>query len=257
MDIKDRVAPGADPHTLAATHSPAWLAPFWDAFGAPGIIALAYTLACRHGHDLRRELGHMPFLLIVGKPGSGKSALLQALATVAGKPWGFLDFSRCTLSGFRRALGTDASLQRVPIVADANDDRADFLKAFYNQNAVPALSGREAAIVELPAPGGVILSCTQESDVPVPLLERCAVVRLSHALPTYGHLTPWPEVFTVLDILGSSDSSDRRLTQSRINWRRSDASAATVAMFVDWFCQHARLPDALTQAVRDYFFIKH
>lgn len=170
-DIKDQVAP---------VDLSVWLEAFHDAFGAPGLMALAYTLACRHGHDIRREFGAMPFLLIIGGPGSGKRALLQVLAQATARVDDFPDASRSTNAGLMRCLQRPEQQYRPLVYSDAGI-RTGHCEYFFDSNVYPPpqrLAGEK--VPSAPSPGGLILTAASETDVPEPICERSLIIRLSN-----------------------------------------------------------------------------
>lgn len=227
--IKDKVPP---------TGSPEWCEMFWDAYGAPGFVALAYTLACRHGHAIRDRYGAMPFLVIAGGPGSGKTSLLRTLAAVAGKPDGFLEVSQWTTA----AALNDMTMQpraTMPIVvsADSISRFDDIVKPCYDRNkirdAVVGYRVGPSAVYPVPAPGGVIVESDLNDKIPYDFIARSAVIALrptktdasAVAVTALLRSTPWPHEVTDVDLLYAFRQNHNGRTPSPKTFLRAFATA--------------------------------
>ena len=67
-----------------AKNSTVWLDMVWQGFGARGLVALAFWTGSLFAKQIRHAHKSYPFLEIVGKPGSGKSTLIEFLWKLVG-----------------------------------------------------------------------------------------------------------------------------------------------------------------------------
>ena len=95
-----------------------WPQHLWNAFGAPGYVALAYWFASLFAEQIRGEQMSFPFLEIVGEPGSGKTTLIQFLWKLFGRDYEGFDPSKSTAAGRMR---TFTQVSNLPIVLIESD----------------------------------------------------------------------------------------------------------------------------------------
>lgn len=83
------------------TPAPVWLPLFITAFGAKGLVALAWWLGSLHSNRIRKLLGGYPILEVIGDAGAGKSCLMQTLWRLLGETEGrHADSARMTATAF-------------------------------------------------------------------------------------------------------------------------------------------------------------
>lgn len=149
----------AETTTVPPPGSREWMDLFFQAFGPVGIVALAYTLACRHGHAIREAGGAMPILWIMGDAGCGKSTLLSVLAWVAGCARGFPNATQATMGAIMCMLRRE-NARTLPLVMeslpDLGMDRIMELSRTYAANTLCTV-GSMSGVNDVPSPGGVIV----------------------------------------------------------------------------------------------------
>lgn len=136
--------------------TPKWLELFITAFGAKGLVALAWWMGSLHASSIRARRGSYPILNITGGPGTGKSGLISAL-------WLLLEESEGKST--RITSMTKAALQRTlftphdwPVVLDEcwdgmSDGDAEFidwdsLKACYSGTTMRRLTASDKTTQE-------------------------------------------------------------------------------------------------------------
>ncbi len=145
-----------------------WLTPFWECFGAKGIIALAFWLGSLFAEQIRAEHKSFPFLEIVGEPGAGKSTLIEFLWKLLGRrDYEGFDPSKSSLAARARNFAQVSCLPVVLIEGERREESSkyasfdwDELKTAYNGRCVRATgiknSGNETR--EPPFRGSVVIS---------------------------------------------------------------------------------------------------
>ncbi|SDS48283.1 Toprim-like [Halopseudomonas litoralis] len=116
-----------------------WLGWLWTAFGAKGVIALAFWVGSLYAEQIRAQYKSFPFLEITGEAGAGKSTLIQFLWKLFGRDYEGFDPSKSSVAGRSRAMGQVSGMPVVLIEGDRNEpDKAhaksfdwDELKDFY------------------------------------------------------------------------------------------------------------------------------
>lgn len=133
-------------NTDRAAYDTAWMPHLWNAFGAKGIVALAYWFGSLFAEQIRAEHQSYPFLEIVGEPGAGKTTLIQFLWKLLGRDYEGFDPSKSTAAG---RLRTFTQVSNLPIVLIESDRETktgnqahvrsfdwDELKDAYNGNSI-------------------------------------------------------------------------------------------------------------------------
>lgn len=166
--------------------TPQWLALFITAFGAHGLIALAWWLGSLHASRIRAARGSYPILNITGGPGTGKSGLIGVLWWLLGESDGkSVSVTRTTKAGLFRTLFTPIDW---PVVIDEcwdgmseNDaDRIDWdaLKACYSGTTLARLTSADKTTQETRFQGAlVIMGGPLTNDA---LCQRTVNVELTH-----------------------------------------------------------------------------
>lgn len=100
-----------------------WLDLVWQAFGARGIVALAFWFGSFFAEQIRSAQASFPFLEMVGEPGSGKTTLIEFLWKLAGRrDYEGFDPSKSTLAARARNFAQVANLPVVLIEGDREED---------------------------------------------------------------------------------------------------------------------------------------
>lgn len=133
---------------MQTTPTPKWLELFTTAFGAKGLVALAWWAGAYHAERIRNLQGTYPILQINGEPGSGKSTLVNNLWSLSGAPtWEELSPRTHTFSGLLIQL-TKAANEPVVINDVENPHEStlfdwDALKPHYSVGPVRHTAGGE------------------------------------------------------------------------------------------------------------------
>lgn len=133
-------------NTNRDAHESSWIQHLWNAFGAKGVVALAYWFGSLFAEQIRAEQQSFPFLEIVGEPGAGKTTLIQFLWKLLGRDYEGFDPSKSTAAG---RLRTFTQVSNLPIVLIESDRETktgnqahvksfdwDELKDAYNGNSI-------------------------------------------------------------------------------------------------------------------------
>ncbi|WP_439587687.1 toprim domain-containing protein [Hydrogenophaga sp.] len=135
-----------DVNTNRDEHDRSWVQHLWHAFGAKGVVALAYWFGSLFAEQIRADQQSYPFLEIVGEPGAGKTTLIQFLWKLLGRDYEGFDPSKSTAAG---RLRTFTQVSNMPIVLIESDRETktgnqahvksfdwDELKDAYNGNSI-------------------------------------------------------------------------------------------------------------------------
>ena len=135
-----------DVNTDRDAYDRSWFPHLWNAFGAKGVVALAYWFGSLFAEQVRAEQQSFPFLEIVGEPGAGKTTLIQFLWRLLGRDYEGFDPSKSTAAG---RLRTFTQVSNLPIVLIESDRETksggsahvksfdwDELKDAYNGNSI-------------------------------------------------------------------------------------------------------------------------
>ena len=122
-----------------------WCQLLASAFGSRGLVALAYWLGSLFACQIRAQHSSWPFLEVVGKAGSGKTALIEFLWKLIGRVGyeGF-DPKKSSLAGRSRSMSQVSNLPVVFIEADRNDNHYD--RPFDWEEMKTAYNGRASSV---------------------------------------------------------------------------------------------------------------
>nr|WP_288467436.1 hypothetical protein [uncultured Pseudomonas sp.] len=98
--------------------TPQWLELFTTAFGAKGLVALAWWAGAYHAERIRNLQGTYPILEINGDSGSGKTTLVDNLWRLSGKP---ADTVFQTNATFAALISKLAKAVNRPVVVDESE----------------------------------------------------------------------------------------------------------------------------------------
>ncbi|KSG23134.1 hypothetical protein AO946_23515 [Pseudomonas aeruginosa] len=145
--------------------TPQWLTLFITAFGAQGLIALAWWLGSLHATRIRAARGSYPILNITGEPAAGKSGLIGVLWWLMGESDGkSISLTRMTRAALHRTLFTPIDW---PVVLDEcwdgmSEDSAeqfdwDSLKACYSGTTMARLTSTDKVTQEARFQGALVI----------------------------------------------------------------------------------------------------
>lgn len=120
-----------------------WTTQLLGAFGAKGVIALAFWLGSLLAEQIRAEMGSFPFLEIVGEAGAGKSTLIEFLWKLVGRrDYEGFDPSKATMPARSRNFAQVSNLPVVLIESDREQDGGAKQKQFDWDELKTAFNGR-------------------------------------------------------------------------------------------------------------------
>lgn len=102
--------------------TPNWLTQFLIAFGAPGLVALAWWAGAFHAQRIRELQATYPILQITGPAGSGKTTLVSSLWGLGGSAPASYSHSTCSMGALLAFL---ARAVNRPVVIEEGDYDAD------------------------------------------------------------------------------------------------------------------------------------
>ncbi len=159
-----------------------WHTLLWQAFGAKGMVALAFWFGAVYAEQIRDSHKSFPFLEIVGEPGSGKTTLIEFLWKLCGRrDYEGFDPSKSTLAARARNFAQVANLPVVLIEGDRNQDSAkqrgfdwEELKTAYNGRSVRSRGVRNSGneTYEPPFRGAIVIAQNNDVSASNPVLER-------------------------------------------------------------------------------------
>lgn len=163
-----------------------WVKPLYVAYGAKGIVTLAFWVMSFFADHLRREQDSLAFLEMTGLPGTGKTTLLEFLWKLAGRAnYEGFDPTKATNAGIARTLGQVGNLPVVLIEGDRNQDTPhgkrfewDELKTAYNGRAVRtrAIANGGMETFEPPFRGAIVIAQNDSVDASPALRERIMAI---------------------------------------------------------------------------------
>ncbi|MBB1625195.1 toprim domain-containing protein [Achromobacter sp. UMC71] len=126
-------------------YKPEWFTHLWDAFGARGIVALAYWFASLFAEQIRAEQRSFPFLEVVGEANAGKTTLIEFLWKLFGRDYEGFDPAKATPAARARNFARTSGMPVVLIESDRErigDDKGSHAKAFDWDELKPMYNGR-------------------------------------------------------------------------------------------------------------------
>lgn len=170
-----------------------WINLIWEAFGAKGIVALAFWFGSLFAEQIRAEMASFPFLEVVGEPGSGKTTLIEFLWKLCGRrDYEGFDPSKSTLAARSRNFAQVANMPVVLIEGDREDDakKGGFdwseLKTAYNGRSTRSRGMKNGGneTYEPPFRGSIVIA----QNAPVSA-EEAVLSRIVHLHFTKGQHT--------------------------------------------------------------------
>ncbi|MEQ9130779.1 MAG: toprim domain-containing protein [Salinisphaeraceae bacterium] len=172
-----------------------WVRRLVGAFGANGVVALAYWTGALMAEQIRAEFKSFPFLEIIGEAGSGKTTIIEFLWKLCGAidREGF-DPTKSTAAARARNFAAVANLPVVLIESDREQDGGnrqkqfdwDELKPIFNGRSVRARgvknSGNET--YEPPFRGALVISQNAEVQASEAVMSRITQLRFTRATQT-------------------------------------------------------------------------
>lgn len=158
-----------------------WVRHLWTAFGAKGIVALAFWFGSLFAEQIREKHKSYPFLEVVGEPGAGKTTLIEFLWKLCGRlDYEGFDPSKSTLAARARNFAQVSNLPVVLIEGDRQEDAKkggfdwDELKTAYNGRSTRARGMKDGgnATYEPPFRGAVVISQNAEVSASEAVLSR-------------------------------------------------------------------------------------
>ena len=166
-----------------------WLTHLWTAFGAKGVIALAFWFGTFYAEQIRAADKSFPFLEIVGEPGAGKTTLIEFLWKLCGRiDYEGFDPSKSTLAARARNFAQVSNLPVVLIEGDRDNDAAkkgafdwDELKTAFNGRSVRARGMKDGgnATYEPPFRGTVVISQNADVQASEAILSRIVYLKFT------------------------------------------------------------------------------
>lgn len=122
-----------------------WVTHLWNAFGAKGLVALAFWFGSLFAEQIRATQSSYPFLEIVGKAGAGKSTLIEFLWKLFGRiGYEGFDPSKSSLAARARNFSQVSGLPVVLIESERErmDGEKSHVKTFDWDELKTAYNGR-------------------------------------------------------------------------------------------------------------------
>lgn len=172
----------------------AWAALIWQAYGARGVVALAYWLGSLYAEQIRELHKSYPFLEIVGEAASGKSTLIEFLWKLCGRrDYEGFDPLKSTQAGRSRNMTQVGNLPVVLIESDREIDNGvkskqfdwDELKPLYNGRPTRSRGYRNGGndTYEPPFRGALIIAQNAPVQASDAILQR--IIHLEFTLDTH------------------------------------------------------------------------
>jgi len=168
-----------------------WLGWLWTAFGAKGVIALAFWTGSLYAEQIRAQYKSFPFLEATGEAGAGKTTLIQFLWKLFGRDYEGFDPSKSSVAGRSRLMGQVSGMPVVLIEGDRNEpDKAhaksfdwDELKDFYGGGTLRTRGVKTAGneTYEPPFRGTIVISQNADVSASEAILSR--IVKLHFKRP--------------------------------------------------------------------------
>ena len=159
-----------------------WLPDLWSAYGAKGLVILAFFFGSLFAEQVRREQKSFPFLEMYGLPGSGKTTLVEFLWKLCGREnYEGFDPAKATPAAMARNLGKVGNLPVVLIEGDRREDASharkfewEELKTAYNGRTVRARGVKNSGMetFEPPFRGAIVIEQNEPVSASRAILER-------------------------------------------------------------------------------------
>ncbi|MCC5811345.1 MAG: toprim domain-containing protein [Ectothiorhodospiraceae bacterium] len=163
-------------------YRPDWAKMVWHAYGARGVVALAFWLGSLFAEQIRQQHKSYPFLEIIGEAGAGKSTLIEFLWKLLGRSdYEGFDPSKATMAARARNFAQVSNLPVVLIESDRDQDTAkqrqfdwDELKTAYNGRSVRARGHKNTGndTYEPPFRGAIVISQNAPVNASDAILQR-------------------------------------------------------------------------------------
>jgi hypothetical protein len=120
-----------------------WAQTLWQAYGAKGVVCLAFWVGSLFAEQIRDAQKSLPFLELVGEAGSGKSTLIEFLWKLLGRrDYEGFDPSKATLAARARNFAQVAGMPVVLIESERDQDAATKQRQFDWEELKTAYNGR-------------------------------------------------------------------------------------------------------------------
>lgn len=120
----------------------AWLDDLWTAYGAKGVVVLAFFMMAVFAVQIRSRDGSLGFLEITGLPGAGKSTLAESLWRLLGRPdFEGLDPVKTSAAGLARELVKFSNLP-IGLIESGREDDRNHSKKFDPNELLVLFNGR-------------------------------------------------------------------------------------------------------------------
>ncbi|WP_267382207.1 MULTISPECIES: toprim domain-containing protein [unclassified Sphingomonas] len=168
-----------------------WVPHLVTAFGAKGIVVLAFWFASLFADHIRAEQDSLAFLEATGIPGTGKSTLIEFLWKLVGRAnYEGFDPTKATNAGIARTLGQVGNLPVVFIEGDRGQETLhsrrfewDELKTAYNGRAVRtrAIANGGMETFEPPFRGAIVIAQNDTVEASPAMRERIMGIHFDKA----------------------------------------------------------------------------
>jgi len=119
-----------------------WLDDLWTAYGAKGVVVLAFFMMAVFAVQIRARDGSLGFLEITGLPGAGKSTLVESLWRLLGRPdFEGLDPVKTSAAGLARELVKFSNLP-IGLIESGREDDRNHSKKFDPNELLVLFNGR-------------------------------------------------------------------------------------------------------------------
>ncbi len=168
---------GTSERLLDITYDPegfdaAWLDDLWIAYGAKGVVFLAFVFGTLFAEQIRQEQKSFPFLEAWGLPGSGKTTLVEFQWKLLGREnYEGFDPAKATPAAIARNLGKVGNLPVVLIEGDRREETSharkfdwEELKTAYNGRSVRSRGVKNGGMetFEPPFRGSIIIEQNEQ-----------------------------------------------------------------------------------------------